>query len=248
MQPVIGVTSSTKDNDHLGWSYHRLPNTYTFALEKVGATPVIIPNGLNENSLLYLYKRLDGILLSGGGDLDPTLYHELPHPTTDRICAERDKTEIALSQWAYEEDKPLFGICRGIQSLAVALGGTLIQDIPELIGVDYAHSLVNEKPPHDLHAHPVSINMSCQLKELLGTTQLGVNSLHHQSVKKLPSGFIATAFSPDGVLEAMEAPNRLFCLAVQWHPEDMIGSEPVMLRLFEGFVNACIQYQKTQVA
>lgn len=243
MRPLIGISASTKDNDDLGWSFHRLPNTYCVALERVGATPIIIPNGLSDESLRALFLRLDGILLSGGGDLNPNLYDALPHPTTGRICAARDKTEISLGRWAYDEDKPLFGICRGIQSLAVALGGTLLQDIPEMIGDTYPHSLESEEPPHNRQAHPVSIMSDSLLIEILGTTQLGVNSLHHQSVDRLPSGFIATAYSPDGVIEAIEAPSHTFCLAVQWHPEDMIDSDPPMLRLFEGFVEACRQRQ-----
>ena len=239
MRPLVGVTASTKDNDDLGWSYHRLPTTYTRALEQAGAATVIIPNDLSDESLRTLFERLDGILLSGGGDLDPARYHALPHPKTDRVSAARDRTEIALSRWAYEEDLPLFGICRGIQSLAVALGGRLLQDIPELIGPQFDHSLQSEAPPHNRHAHSVSILPDCRLAELLGTASLGVNSLHHQAVEQLPAGFIATAHSPDGVVEAMEAPASAFCLAVQWHPEDMIDSDPLMQRLFTGFVTAC---------
>ena len=247
MRPLIGISASIKQNDDLGWSFHRLPSTYSDALERVGAAPVIIPSGLCDESLRSLYQRLDGILLSGGGDLDPTLYHAVPHPTTNRICATRDETEIALSRWAYEHDLPLFGICRGIQTLAVALGGALLQDIPELLGEDYPHSLESEQPPHNLHAHPVSILADSLLAELLGSTRLGVNSLHHQSVERMPQGFIATAHSPDGVIEAMEAPGNTFCLAVQWHPEDMIDSDPPMLRLFEGFVESCSQHQAVAI-
>ena len=243
MRPLIGISASIKENDDLGWSFHRLPSTYSIALERVGAAPVIIPNGLCDESLRTLYQRLDGVLLSGGGDLDPELYHALPHPKTGRICAARDETEIALSRWAYEDDRPLFGICRGIQSLAVALGGTLLQDIPDHVGEDYPHSLKSEEPPHNLHAHSVSILPKSLLAELLGSTRLGVNSLHHQSVERMPPGFIATAHSPDGMIEAMEAPGSAFCLAVQWHPEDMIDSDPLMLRLFAGFAEACRQHQ-----
>ncbi len=241
MKPLIGISASTQEKDTLGWDFHRLPRTYCDALEITGAIPIIIPNGLKNETLRDLYGRLDGLLLSGGGDLDPSLYQAPPHPATERVSKLRDSTEVQLSRWAYDDNIPILGICRGIQAIAVAQGGSLLQDIPDLVGDDFSHSLRSAYPPHDQHAHPIEIVADSQLAKILGVTRTGVNSLHHQAVEVLPAGFIATAHSPDGIIEAMEANDKSFNLAVQWHPEDMIQSDTLMLRLFAGLVEACSQ-------
>ena len=181
-----------------------------------------------------------GLLLTGGGDVRPDLYGAAPHATFDPAEPGRDEYEIALVRLALEKDLPVFAICRGVQLLNVARGGTLIQHIPDEVGTTVNHRVPT--PPHSI-AHEVWIESRSLLERLMGERfEAGeacpVNSRHHQAPKDLGEGLIASATAPDGVIEAIEDPSRRFCLGVQWHPENFWRTGEFRT-LFEGFVQAC---------
>jgi putative glutamine amidotransferase len=182
----------------------------------------------------------DGLLLTGGGDVLPELYGEVPHPTFDPAEPGRDAYEIELVRRAFEKDIPIFAICRGVQLLNVARGGTLIQHIPEEVGTAVEHRI---KEPRFAIAHDVWLTRDSLLERTLrerleDSDSCAVNSRHHQSPKALGEGLIASATAPDGVIEAVEDPSRRFCLGVQWHPENFWRTGEFRT-LFEAFVHAC---------
>ncbi len=181
-----------------------------------------------------------GLLLTGGGDVRPDLYGAAPHATFDPEEPGRDEYEIGLVRRAIDADLPVFAICRGVQLLNVARGGTLIQHIPDEVGTTVEHRL---KEPRFAIAHDVWIESRSLLERLMGERfQAGeacpVNSRHHQAPKDLGEGLIASATAPDGVIEAIEDPSRRFCLGVQWHPENFWRTGEFRT-LFEAFVQAC---------
>lgn len=188
-------------------------------------------------TLRAIYDRLDGVLLPGGGDVDPVRYGCTPHPATKNIDDSRDTLELTIARWAVDDDLPVFGICRGHQVLNVALGGTLVQDIPSEIGVSANRHDTNGEP-RTVRAHQVRIEANSRLATVLGQLRLEVNSLHHQAVDRLAPGLVATAWADDGVIEALESPAKRFVLGVQWHPEDLVEDDETMQRLFKAFIDA----------
>ena len=183
---------------------------------------------------------VQGVLLTGGGDVLPAIYGAIAHPTFDPAEPGRDEYEIELVRLALAADLPVFAICRGIQVLNVARGGTLIQDIVDEVGTTVNHRVV--MPQHSI-AHDVWIESGSLLERLMGERfEAGetcpVNSRHHQAPKALGEGLISSATAPDGVIEAIEDPTRRFCLGVQWHPENFYRTGEFR-NLFEGFVQAC---------
>ena len=185
---------------------------------------------------------LDGLLLTGGGDVDPAQYGEAPHATYDAAEAGRDVFEIGLVTAARTKQLPILAICRGIQLLNVACGGSLVQDIPSQLPGALSHRL--EVPPHQAMepAHEVWLDKDSQLSRLMrerlsDTDACNVNSRHHQAIRKIAPGFIVSATAPDGVIEAIEDPGARFCIGVQWHPENFFRTGEFR-PLFEGFVDA----------
>jgi putative glutamine amidotransferase len=197
--------------------------------------PVVIPLGLEPGTLAALLARLDGVLLAGGGDMDPARYGADPIPAVAGVDPARDEMETAVVQLAVAQSRPLFGICRGAQVLNVALGGTLYRDISEHPGAQ-RHTYYPDLPL-DLRAHPVQVEEDSRLAQALGQPLVEVNSLHHQAVRDLAPGLRAVAHAPDGLVEAIELPGHPFALAVQWHPE-CLPAAPEMRRLFAAFVAA----------
>ncbi|MFN8528082.1 MAG: gamma-glutamyl-gamma-aminobutyrate hydrolase family protein [Anaerolineae bacterium] len=241
VRPFIGITSS-----HLiinGNPYNRMYQRNAAAIAHAGGLPVYIPTGMDEATLREIYDRMDAILLPGGPDVDPAEYGAERHPTvTDtRIDAARDALELTLARWQYEDDRPTFGICRGHQVLNVALGGTLVQDIPDQLATAGAHDQADELPRSN-PLHSIHIEPSSRLASILGRTETIVNSMHHQSVERAAPGVAVTAFAPDGVVEALEVPEKRFMLSVQWHPEDLYDGDEAMDRLFRAFVEAAAEY------
>jgi putative glutamine amidotransferase len=180
------------------------------------------------------------VLLSGGGDIDPAIYHETRHPKTDEPDVTRDTFELKLARLALEDGLPLFGVCRGLQVMNVAAGGTLIQDIPSEMNHPLGHQV--DTPLYAI-AHEVWVTRGSALakmmnEELDGGETLQVNSRHHQAIKQAAPGFEVTATAPDGVIEAIERPASRFCVAVQWHPENFWRTGEFRA-LFEEFVKAC---------
>ncbi len=237
MPPLIGITAATQVNPDTGWTYSRAYTPIILGVERAGGLPVIIPTGLQDATIRAIYERLDGVLLPGGPDVDPRYYGQDHHPRLGRIDAPRDTLELLLSRWAVEDDRPLFGICRGHQVLNVALGGTLIQDIPSQFDTTVLHDQPDAEP-RSRRLHVVEIDPASQLAGLIGRTRVEVNSLHHQAVQQPAPGLCATAYSPDGVIEALEMPEKRFVLSVQWHPEDLAADDEANQRLFDAFVAA----------
>jgi putative glutamine amidotransferase len=210
---------------------------YLESIRRVGGEPIEI--GAATEDAFGILGRADGLLLTGGGDVDPALYGEAPHPTFEPAEAGRDEFEIALVRAALKANLPCLAICRGMQVLNVALGGSLIQDIPDQVPGAVNHSV---REPRYAIAHEVWVATKSLTFELLREhiedgEVCQVNSRHHQAVKRTAEGFEVTATAPDGVIEAMERPGSAFCVAVQWHPENFWRTGEFR-SLFEGFLRA----------
>jgi putative glutamine amidotransferase len=205
--------------------------TYVRALEVAGAVPVVMPP-LSHRDIGRLLSRLDGLVLSGGPDLAPSAYGAEPHRELDSTEPGLDAFEYTVARESLDRGLPILGICRGAQTLNVARGGTLHQHLPDVVGTAIAHrQTVDGRVP----THPVRVLPGSRLSEVLGSTQLSVNSFHHQGVDELGAGLRACAWAPDGVIEAIEDPEQPFVLAVQWHAETL-RAVPGQMALFEAFV------------
>ncbi len=214
---------------------HRIAD-YIEAVAASGAEPVVLEADHGPQGLL---KYLDGLVLSGGGDVDPALFGEAPHPAYSPAEEGRDAAEIALVHAALVSKTPVLAICRGIQVLNVAAGGTLVQDIPTEVRHSLAHRIDKHK---DFPAHEVAVSPGSKLASLLGADAsrpiVEVNSRHHQAVKAVAPGFHVTAKAIDGVIEALESDDRsAFCVGVQWHPENF-GADSRFRQLFRGLIHA----------
>jgi putative glutamine amidotransferase len=237
--PVVGIICSTFQSEQPQPSARLGQNqTYVRAVSRPGAAPLLIPQVTDPPRLRALYDLLDGLLLPGGADVDPAHYGERVHEKCRTITPERDETELPLAQWAMDEGKPLLAICRGIQVLNVALGGSLYQDIQAQIPGVERHDWYPGYP-RDHCPHTVAITPDSHLAAILETDTLPVNSLHHQSLKDIAPGLVVTARAPDGVVEAVEASEHPFAVAVQWHPEELADQDPRAQHLFNAFVEAC---------
>jgi putative glutamine amidotransferase len=206
---------------------------YVASVENTGAIARVLEVSESPRSVL---GEIDGLLLTGGGDVDPIFYGEERHPATYDAEPGRDEFEIDLARRAMEADLPVLAVCRGSQVLNVAAGGTLVQDIPSAVATDLTHSV---KLPKDALAHDVRISEGSVLQRALGSdgSVCRVNSRHHQSVARLGKALVATAAAADGVIEAIESPGKRFCLGVQWHPENFWRSGEFR-PLFDAFVSA----------
>ena len=213
---------------------------YVQALIQGGALPVLIPIGLGSTDLEQLLDRLDGVLFTGGGDIAPAQYDAPDHPSLGGVDTSRDELEIALVRLMIERELPFLGICRGLQVINVALGGSLYTDIADQHSGAIKHDFQFTELPRNYLAHTAQIRMASKLGETLGQSEVNVNSLHHQAVQRLASGLVPTAYAPDGILEAFELDNYPFGLAVQWHPEWLVEHEP-MRKLFQAFVQTTSQ-------
>lgn len=238
-QPLIGISVyRTKIQAPPHTVFNALHPFYVQSTLAGGGAPVQIPLGLDQGSLRVIFERLDGLILSGGGDVDPTLYDEQLDGSRG-VDRQRDEMEMALTRWALAEGKPLLAICRGIQVLNVTLGGTLYQDLathkPDAIRHDYFDSLGFAR---DYLAHQVDLAPDSRLARLLGGDSVPVNSLHHQGLKTLAAGLSPVGHALDGLVEAVEVQEHPFAIGVQWHPEALAPQDPLMRRLFEGLADA----------
>jgi putative glutamine amidotransferase len=219
------------------------------SLADAGALPWLIPllPG-DETTLRGIYEILDGVFLAGGVDLDPALYGEPRHPRCDQADPVRDRTEVALVRWAVAEGKPAFGVCRGIQTINVACGGSLYQHLPEEFPGPVKHDCFSTVTGlrRDHLAHPVRILPDSRLAGILGALDLPVNSMHHQGIKRLAPGLVASAHAPDGLIEAIERPGATYLVGVQWHPEELTDTEAPMRALFRAFVQAALSFRSAR--
>lgn len=238
MRPLIGITCQPALNANSQRPMYGLGRSYVHAVELAGGIPLLIPPMGDDESLRAIAERLDGILLSGGNDVDPARYGEEPIPQLGLVEPERDALELSLAQIAIQDEQPLFGICRGMQALNVAQGGTLYQDIgaqqPEAIKHDY-HSY---EGPRDMRAHEITVAAGSPLAAIVGEKGYAVNSFHHQAVKEPGKNVKIIGWAEDGLAEAMMVEEHPFALAVQYHPEELVDSDPAALALFEAFVRA----------
>lgn len=235
MRPLIGITT------YDGKSPTDLPivavqTSYINAILQAGGVPILLPSQLGREEWQALYPHLGGILLTGGGDIDLKYFVGMPHPKISDVDDERDALELPLLRRAAEDRKPFLGICRGCQVVNVALGGTLYTHIPDQMQTDIRHDCYPDIPRTHL-AHPVRIEEDSQISKIFGEPILQVNSLHHQGIKDLAPGLKPVAYSPDGLVEAVELPGHPFGYAVQWHPEWLTDQQPTR-NLFKAFVEA----------
>ena len=224
--PLIGITV----NRNYGRGRLWLPPAYSSRIEKAGALPLLLPP-LAPAAADPLLAGLDGLLLSGGGDAHPFYYGEEPRPGLGRVDPGRDAWEIALVRAALSRSLPILGICRGLQLLNVALGGSLLQDLGGTGCLQH-----RQKAPRSRPSHSVEILPQTRLARLLGAGQLAVNSFHHQAAARIAPGLRKAALAPDGVVEALEGAGGPFLVAVQWHPETL--RHPASNSLFRAFVKA----------
>lgn len=235
MKPVIGLSCDmfSENSGRSEGLYQSLG--YFRSIQRAGGIPVMLPLCGPEDAAEIL-THLNGLLLTGGGDIDPDHYGEQPIRELGAIQPERDTTELALARAALAADLPILGICRGHQVLAVAGGGTMIQDIPHQWPDAIKH---RQEAPRWYPSHAVSVTAGTLLERLLGGPALRVNSFHHQAVRTLPEGWVASAIAPDGIIEALEVPDRRFALSVQWHPELMFtGGYGLHGQLFTALIEA----------
>jgi putative glutamine amidotransferase len=242
-RPTIGVTTQTLqaiDGIPAGLPMSVVMNQrYYEAVASAGGAPVLIPLLDDIDALRAAYDACAGILIPGGVDMDPATYGEPPHEKLGRIDPDRDRVELQLTRWCIEDRKPLLGLCRGLQVINVATGGTLFQDIEaQLAGAirhDYFPTFGFER---DHLSHDVAVLPSSRLRSLVDLDQLPVNSMHHQGVKRLGAGLVACAHAADGLVEGVESANGHWMVGVQWHPEVFEANDPHTRDLFRGFVDA----------
>lgn len=231
-RPVIGLIPLY---DEKKASYWMLPE-YMTGLEAAGAIPVMLPLTAEQELIDQLVGQLDGVLLTGGHDVDPTLYGEERITECGDPCPQRDRMETMVVEACLKADLPMFGICRGLQLLNAVSGGTLYQDLPTQRPDASGHQMT---PPYDRAVHEVMVKKESPLYRILQKERLAVNSYHHQAIKILAPVLEEMAVSDDGLIEAVYHPGQTFAVAVQWHPEFFYQADEDCRKLFEAFVAAC---------
>lgn len=228
--PRIGITPYRRTD---GEPAQYIPSGYLSGVEESGGQPVLIPYETRAGKMDALLDGLDGLLLSGGPDVDPSRYHRAREEKCGPSYLPRDEMEGELIRKAVERDLPILGICRGIQIITATLGGALIQDVPTFYG-----DLHQQPPDSGNFFHEVEVAEGSRLRKILGCGRIRVNSYHHQCVETPAPGFVVTARGPRGIVEAVERPASRFFVAVQWHPERTIHEDEYSLRIFRALVKA----------
>lgn len=232
MKPIIGITTDVDRMDNL-----ELPKAYIQAIIRAGGIPLVLPIRI-EDDVEQILGMFDGIVLSGGGDINPLLFNEEPHVSLGEVTPSRDTVELKLASLALELDKPILGICRGAQILSVVAGGNIYQDIH----TQYKKEVIqhNQKAPKEHCSHSVQVATGSLLHSIVGSDTILVNSYHHQSINEVPSSFNLSGIASDGIIEAIEGVGKKFVLGVQWHPEQlaMVGDSN-SLKIFEQFIEKC---------
>jgi len=242
-RPVIGIATQTLPGKPGGdlptcWI---MGQRYVESLRSVGALPWLIPLLPDDpDTMRGIFDKLDGIFLTGGVDVDPSRYGENRHPKCGTTDPDRDAIELMLLEHAQATGKPVLAVCRGIQILNVAGGGTLYQDVTAMVPAAMKHDYfpTSAQPSRSYLAHEITVVPDSLLGSLLGESIVPVNSMHHQAIKDLAPGLKPTAYAPDGIIEAVESTVSNFCIAVQWHPEELTDTQPGMKRLFTSFIAA----------
>ena len=250
-RPIIGIPTQTLQS--LGGIPAEFPPSwvmsqrYITTLIGAGAIPWMIPLvASDEATTRGIYEALDGVFLPGGADIDPAGYGEERHAACDRSDPARDAMELVLARRAIEEGKPVLGVCRGLQLINLALGGTLYQDLAALREGSIKHDYFpfSGEFRRDHLAHPVRIAGGSRLAEIFGEGEVQVNSMHHQGIRDLAGALVATATAPDGLIEGAEMPGERFVVGVQWHPEVLTDSDARARRLFSEFIEASAEWAR----
>lgn len=229
-KPIIALTPSYGETTVV------INRRYMDAIQKSGGVPILLNLTYNEDVMLQYAEIADGFLFTGGDDVAPWEFGETVHEGFGDFCLERDKLELPLARRVFELGKPMLGICRGIQSINVAFGGSLYQDIP----IEYSKNILHQqKPPYYIPSHQVTIAENSLLLDIIGSKTYETNSMHHQSIKKLADGWRISAVAHDGTVEAIEHDNYSFALGLQWHPEHLFEVDEKSRSIFERFVKAC---------
>ncbi len=247
MKPIIGITANYSTKDTFGISegigaikqeWQLLADDYIYSIEAAGGIPVILPVLKDLDILSDLLNRLDGIIFTGGKDIDPNFYGQYPTKELGQLIPERDRFEIELAKLALSKsDIPILGICRGCQLLTVATEGTLFQDMKYQKSTLFNHACMNSPKHHPIHTAKVDANSL--IHDVFNKDQLNVNSFHHQAVDQLGKGFRVTMSADDDTVEAIEMSPDRYVVGIQWHPEMMTKEHPEYLKIFTDFVKRC---------
>lgn len=234
MKAVIGVTSSMDINEQ-GYT---VDSDNINAITRAGGTPIMLPNLTHEEAINQIAEKIDGLYATGGGDIDPTLFGEEPHPKLGIIIPSRDIFEVRLMKKMLEIGKPILAVCRGCQILNIAVGGDMYQDIYAQADADLLQH--SQKAPKGYGSHFVQVLDGSLLHQLTGVDTLKVNTYHHQANRKVIDPFVISGKANDGIIEAIESKEHVFALGLQWHPEKMAPvNDEASLKIFQGFVGAC---------
>ena len=225
--PVIGITTFGQ-NEYGNYCSH---HAYVEAVRLAGGLPVLLPPG--EPDPAAILNVVDGLIFTGGGDIDPATYNGDLHPTIARVDPQRDAFELTLARLVLNTDIPVLGICRGLEVLVVTSGGTLVSHIPDEYGEVVAHT----RDRIHTSEHRVQIMPESRLAKMIGTTEETIVSWHHQAARTAPTGWQVTAYAADGLIEALEHEHHPWAIALQWHPELSLN-DPLQQRIFQALVKA----------
>ncbi|TCT26504.1 putative glutamine amidotransferase [Melghiribacillus thermohalophilus] len=240
MRPLIGITTSMEAEEDR--SFVGKDNVQAIVL--AGGTPLLLPNLTDDERIKQYAELLDGLYVTGGYDIDPTLFGEEPHPELGIITPTRDRFETALIRELLKKDKPILAVCRGCQILNIAAGGDMYQDIySQIDGELLQHS---QHAPKGHGSHYVLVESDSLLQRITGEARLRVNSRHHQANRRIPSGFMVSGTASDGVIEAIESQEHAFVLGLQWHPENMAAAgDEASKKIYQVFIDACNQQRRS---